>query len=212
MSSERIRIQPTVSLRARLRNLWGARTVLPRFAEPRRLHVGCGKLRFDGWVNIDARRSRAVDLVWDLRCGLPGEDGSAELIYSEHFLEHLTTAQGVGFLCECRRVLCPGGIVRIAMPSLEFVLERATSGHWREQDWLTWPEYQHVATRAEMINSAFRDWGHQWLYDREELERRLREAGFTRLRFMEPQESDHPELRKRESRKDSLLICEAVKT
>jgi predicted SAM-dependent methyltransferase len=100
-------------------------------------------------------------------------------------------------------------VVRIAMPSLDFILERAVSSDWRAQDWLTWPAYQQISTRAEMLNVAFRDWGHRYLYDREELHRRLAEAGFTTVVDVEHGQSELAELRGRESRPDSRLICEA---
>lgn len=59
-----------------------------------------------------------------------------------------------------------------------------------------------------MLNIAFRWWGHQWLYDQEELHSRLWEAGFSIIRDVEWVNSDIPELRNLETRKDSLLICE----
>ena len=76
---------------------------------------------------------------------------------------------------------------------------------------MTWPEYQFIQTRAEMLNIAFHWWGHQWLYDREEFHRRLGEAGFPEIRDMPWGESGIPDFRNRETRKDSLLICEAEK-
>ena len=79
----------------------------------------------------------------------------------------------------------------------------------RDQDWLTWPSSQFIRTRAEMLNIAFRWWGHQWLYDHEELDRRLREAGWEELAPVEWGQSRHPALRERETRVDSLLIFEA---
>ena len=69
----------------------------------------------------------------------------------------------------------------------------------------------HIKTRAERINIAFRDWGHKWLYDREELERRLKEAGFVNIKFCNLRESDYPELRNLETRDESILIAECVK-
>lgn len=189
-----------------------ARRQLRKFAAPYRLNVGCGKVHFDGWVNLDENTDLdTVDLVWDLRRGLPVEDQSCELIYCEHLLEHLTAEQGLRFLSECRRALTADGVLRVAMPSLDFILERAVSPDWRDQDWLKWSKFGNVKTRAEMINVAFRSWGHQYLYDREELHRRLGEAGFSRIVDCELGESSRPELRQRETRKDSFLICEACR-
>jgi predicted SAM-dependent methyltransferase len=161
-------------------------------------------------VNIDCQQGNPeADVVWDLRNGMPVESRSCAFIYSEHVLEHLAVAEGVKLLRECRRVLLPGGVIRIAMPSLAALVERYCSEKWREQEWLTLPEHQFIRTRAEMLNIALRWWGHQWVYDREELQRRLRDVGFSIIRDVEWGQSGIAELRNRERRRDSLLVCEA---
>lgn len=182
------------------------------YASPYKLHIGCGRIRFDGWINIDRDPSISMpDVVWDLSRGVPVPDESCALIYSEHLLEHLKVEEGVALLSECRRVLQPGGTLRFSMPSLDALLEKCYSGNWRDQDWLTWPEHQFIQTRAEMVNIFFRWWGHQWIYDVEEFHRRLTEAGFTKVREMPWGRSSIPGLCDRETRKDSFLICEAEK-
>jgi len=177
-----------------------------------KLHIGCGAVKLAGWINIDESPHPGVtDLHLDIAQGLPYHENSCSLIHHEHFLEHLSAEAGLNFLKECYRVLKSGGVMRIAMPSLDLIIEKSYLGNWKDQDWLKWPEYQFIQTRAEMLNISFRWWGHQWLYDREELHRRLREAGFTIIRDVEWGNSDIPELRNLETRKDSLLICEAEK-
>jgi predicted SAM-dependent methyltransferase len=184
---------------------------LASYHPPYKLHLGCGSIHLDRWINVDWDHSlQSVDIVWDLAYGIPVPDASCRIIYCEHFLEHLPVEQGVAFLRECRRVLGQAGVLRVAMPSLDVLLSRCHDGSWRDQDWLNWPEYRFVKTQAEMLNIAFRWWGHQWLYDREELHRRLREAAFNQVRNVEWGESEIPELRNIESRRDSLLICEAT--
>jgi predicted SAM-dependent methyltransferase len=183
---------------------------LAQFERPYRLNLGCGEIRFEGWINIDLEAPTGkADLEWDLTFGIPCDDSSCRLLYCEHFLEHLTVEQGLFFLRECRRVLQPGGVLRIAMPSLDEIIRKSCCGDWREQDWLSWPGSRFIQTRAEMLNICFRWWGHQWLYDREELHRRLQEAGWEQITDVCRGESDVPELRNRETRADSLLICEA---
>jgi predicted SAM-dependent methyltransferase len=174
-----------------------------------KLHIGCGRVRFDGWVNLDAEALEGVvDVECDVTQGLPFADNSCALVYHEHFLEHLPVAQGVQLLAECRRVLQPNGVMRVAMPSLEELLEKCYLGTWPE-DCVDLP---HIQTRAELLNIAFRDWGHQWLYDRVELRRRLQEAGFSEIRDCGWHQSEIPELAQIETRPNSTLICEAVKS
>lgn len=181
---------------------------LARLASLRKLHLGCGTVRLDGWINVDAEAQPTVDLVWDLRFGVPGADATATFVFCEHLLEHLTASDGVAFLRDCRRVLKPGGTLRVAMPSLDHILSLVCSGRWNDQPWVKACKDHPIQTQAEMLNMVFRDWGHQWLYDREELARRAREAGFRRFRFLEKGASEIPELRGLETREDSLLVCE----
>lgn len=110
---------------------------------PYRLHLGCGKVRLKGWVNLDAERvPGVVDVAVDLRWGVPLADGSCGLVFCEHFLEHLGPEDGVRFLRECRRLLVPGGVLRVAMPSLDPSWHRRTWGAGRRRSGsssLGWP-------------------------------------------------------------------------
>lgn len=160
-----------------------------------------------GWLNVDLDAPGA-DLHWDLRIPLPLPNGSVDFIFNEHFLEHLDLRSGLAFLRECRRLLAAGGTLRIAMPDLDFVLERFRDD-WRDQDWLRRPAYKNVDTRVRMLNMAMHEWGHQYLYNREELGLRLRECGFTNVLFCRNGDSEHPVLRGLETRTDSMLVAEA---
>lgn len=186
---------------------------LVRFKPPYRLHLACGAVRFDGWLNLDfdpAYCGDALDAAWDLREALPLADGCVQFIYHEHFLEHLSVEEGLALLRESRRLLAPGGVLRVAMPDLAEVVRQYYENDWR-LPWMKKYGYEFIQTRAENINISFRHWGHQWLYDREELHRRLREAGFERTRDCQRLESVEPELRGRETRDESLLVVEAVR-
>ncbi|HVM40075.1 MAG TPA: methyltransferase domain-containing protein [Acidimicrobiia bacterium] len=175
--------------------------------KPVMLHLGCGPNHFEGWVNVDFDAQYHPDVVCDLSKSLPAEPGTVDLIYSEHFLEHVTLAEGLALLRRCRAALRPGGVVRIAMPDLRAVIDYYL-GDWKDQDWLRQPEYAAIDSAAHMLNYSLREWGHQYLYDAAELRLRLEQAGFVDVRACEWGESDHPELRNRETRVDSRLIME----
>ena len=97
------------------------------------------------------------------------------------------------------------------MPSAQELVRHYYENDWARQPWLEKYGYTWIKTRAEYLNICFRDWGHQWLYDVEELQRRLREAGFTQIENAAWGESKHADLRNRETRLETLLICEATK-
>jgi len=174
-----------------------------------KLHVGCGKNRFNGWINADI--SAKSDLIVFLQKKLPFRKNTLRRIYAEHVLEHVSYETAVFFLKESYRTLHYDGIIRIAMPDLDDLIDGYQTD-WKRFDWVKFPEFSFIKTRAEMINIAFRWWGHQHLYNREELARALTDAGFSNFRYEEYGQSDHHDLRNLETRLDSRLIIEARKT
>ena len=162
-----------------------------------RLHVGCGTVHLEGWINADL--DPRAELVVDIRRRLPFRSDRFERIYSEHVVEHLYPEDGASFMREAYRTLKPGGVIRTAMPDLDSIVAGYEEG-WEEFDWIGWPGFEFIETRAEMINISFRWWGHKWLYNAEELERGLRSAGFSQIRLCNWGESEHADLRGLETR------------
>ncbi len=173
-----------------------------------KLNIGCGDVKFHDWVNIDIEPG--ADLVVDLRNGLPLEDDSADFIYNEHFIEHLKFEDGEKTIKEFYRVLKKGGILRIATPDLDYLVKKYLND-WKNQDWLTWPEFEYIKTKGLMINISMRDWGHEYLYNEEDLRNLVKKAGFKRITKHKLNESSYSELSNRETREDSKLILEAEK-
>ncbi|WP_247874362.1 methyltransferase domain-containing protein [Azospirillum sp. TSH58] len=88
-------------------------------ARPLLLNIGCGERFHDDWVNMDVMPYSYAVLAHDAAAGLPFLDGTFDAVYHSHVLEHLSPAAVPAFLRECRRVLKPGGTLRIAVPDLE---------------------------------------------------------------------------------------------
>lgn len=174
-----------------------------------KLHIGCGDIYLDGWVNIDIDSSKA-DLKYDVRKGLPYGDNSVDFIFNEHFVEHLNVNDCVQFLKECGRVLKKEGVIRIGTPDLDYILLRHFF-FWNKQNWIKKYGYDSIRTNAELTNLCFREWGHQYLYNRKELKRRLREAGFNSIRNVRFKKSPCMCLNGLETRQETRLILEAVK-
>lgn len=174
-----------------------------------KLNLGCGEISFEGWVNIDWESPKA-DINLNLTAPLPYGDNTVNFIYSEHFIEHLTLHEGLALLTECRRVLKPKGVIRIATPNLDYLM-RKYFFFWKKQVWIKKYGYTYLKTRAEMINLCFTEWGHKYLYNKQELTRRLEEVGFNNIYKKKLGESKYEELKNRETRKDSTLILEAEK-
>ena len=110
---------------------------------------------------------------------------------------------------ECGRCLKKGGVLRVAMPDLDYIIQKYNAD-WKNQDWLSWPEYEFIKTRGRMVNVAFRFWEHKYLYNEEDLTNQLIRAGFQKTERCNWNESSHVELSGLETRRDSKLIMEAI--
>jgi len=50
---------------------------------------------------------------------IPEKDGSVDLIYCSHTLEHLNEISSIRFIKECHRLLKKGGVMRVALPNIK---------------------------------------------------------------------------------------------
>lgn len=80
-------------------------------SEPLRINLGCGGNILPGFLNHDA------DV--DITRPLPWRDNEVDFILCEHCAEHVPGPSMLRFLDECRRILKPGGRLRLCVPVLE---------------------------------------------------------------------------------------------
>jgi len=191
-----------------IHQVWREKKYRSDFNQASRLHLGCGANVIAGWTNIDCESGKGV-AVHDLSKPLPVADSKIDFIYSEHFIEHISRAEALLLLTECCRTLKPDGIIRISTPDLrkiisEYQLERTTE--WHDMKW-------RPATPCALINEGMRWWGHQFLYDIDELTLLFKEAGFGQITPHAWGESPHSELRSLECRPyHDEIIIEASKS
>lgn len=175
---------------------------------PVRLHVGAGDKPLPGWINLDQKRLPGVDVVTDVTRGLHFHD--VEAIFAEHFLEHLSVGDALGFLLEVHRVLKPGHWLRLSTPNLDWV--------WQTHYRLEAPDGDKRRS-ALHLNRAFRGWGHQFLWNREMLASALHACGFVDLawcRYGESSRAEFEGLERHETYEDAptlphVIIVEAAK-
>jgi predicted SAM-dependent methyltransferase len=85
------------------------------------LNVGCGNKFHKDWVNIDMVSHSPYVRKVNLLKGIPYPDNTFDVVYHSQVLEHIPIDNAAVFINECRRVLKPGGILRIVVPDLENV-------------------------------------------------------------------------------------------
>jgi predicted SAM-dependent methyltransferase len=176
-----------------------------RLAAYDKLHLGSGLRHMEGWANLDLQGDD--NLIWDLRKPLPVAAGAIRYVYSEHFIEHVTRDDALKLMRNCRAVLAPGGVARLSTPDLQRLADDYRAGDIPKMAHADW----RPTSLCRMVNEAMRLWGHQFLYDEDEMRAMLTEAGFSKVRRMPWRESEHPELRGLETRPYfGDLIVEAV--
>lgn len=146
-----------------------------------KLNFGCGENRITGWCNYDEE----VDITQPL----PFEDDHADFIFAEHVVEHVDYRAALKFFAECRRVLKPGGVIRIAVPSLENIWKRG------DQDYFNFVrKWAPSADRRGAMHAIINAHGHKAIWTQGLLEACLFYAGFEDIEGCEPGKSIHPDL------------------
>jgi len=86
------------------------------------IHLGCGDIACSEFVNVDSRPAPHVHYVCDIRDLSIFPDNYAHLIYACHVLEHVPKRDLRKTLWEWRRILQPGGILRLSVPDFDKLL------------------------------------------------------------------------------------------
>lgn len=131
----------------------------------------------------------------DVRRRFPFAGETFDCIYSSHMLEHLSPRDASRMLCECRRVLKPGGVLRIAVPDLDRIIAA-----YRPEE---------AARTLELLFEAAHGGGknaHHWQYNAHLLEAALRQAGFRRVERCAYRQGACPGVENIDSRPDSLFM------
>jgi predicted SAM-dependent methyltransferase len=162
---------------------------------PLRLNLGSGPVKIPGWTSVDMV-GMGADLTWDLRRGVPFPDDSVEAVFLEHVMEHFTFADGLTLLAECRRVLAPGGVIRLGVPDFGRYMESYAG----DREFIERLRPRRPTPLLAVSEVALRH-GHRSLWDAETLERVLTDAGFvdvTRRSFGESYLQPAPDTSHRE--------------
>jgi SAM-dependent methyltransferase len=187
-----------------------------------KLNLGCGPNAPSTWLNLDGSWNawfahhgylrRVLETVgvinetnqgalWnvkpvvhDLRKPLPFKENSLGAIYGSHVFEHLFRTEAQQLLSECRRVLRPGGVMRLVVPDLysivtDYVREKNSNSPALRLagDQLN----ERLGFRApgppagNAIFRFYKVWkdfhSHKWMYDADSLRCCVEQAGFVNV-------------------------------
>lgn len=209
-----------------------------------RINIGCGSLPTDGWKNYDNSFSvriaripglstllgpllspdhrnfiqfvRTHDIEFaDVIRRIPLPDASVEVVYSAHMLEHLHPHEARACIHEIKRVLRPGGIVRLNLPDLE-MLARAyvmdgDANTFMAKSMLATPPAETLVRKLRLALIGFRH--HLWMYDGRSLCQLLSNCGLFDPQVMKAGTTRIPDPRPLDlyERADQSVFVEAVK-
>ncbi|MFD7645514.1 class I SAM-dependent methyltransferase [Kitasatospora sp. NPDC059795] len=156
----------------------------------------------------------------DIGRPLPFADHSVDWVYAEHLIEHVPLGTAVHWLAEVRRILRPGGVLRLTTPDLA----RYIDGYLDGREHFFRRHRRRLRTmrvgppmperRAFMLNQIFYHFGHRWIYDEAELRHVLDRAGYHEFAVArrEFQTGTRPDVADLDTafRKDESIYLEAV--
>mgnify|MGYP001608609104 CR=1 FL=1 len=105
------------------------------------LDLGCGTAKQMGYIGLDHYPFPGVNIVRDLRRGLPFDDDSIDSIYSAHCFEHFAGEDLIFLIEECWRVSKPGAEWTIIVPdatSPNMHKDPMHCSYWYEESFDLW--------------------------------------------------------------------------
>jgi predicted SAM-dependent methyltransferase len=179
------------------------------------LDLGCGPNSRADFCNLDYNWHPGIDVCWDVTRRLPFDDSHVAGIFTEHMIEHLALGDTLPLLRECRRILRPGGVLRIIVPDGGIYLAEYTKHQAGQPASMPYGEDERrefpLETPIVSINRIFSGHGHQFIWDFETLREALLGAGFARVeRCAFGQGQDAKLLRDSQHRRIESLYVEAI--
>jgi len=181
-----------------------------------KLHLGCGPVIIEGFINIDMEGTQFVygdtqRLRADLSKGLPIQDYSLkpilniDFIQSTHFFEHLTYKEAIALMQECYAKLQPKGQFRVSLPNFRTMVKAYLE---KDKEFFNLPgvkEFWPSGQLMEVINFGLyqRDQNdiaeHKSMWDEDWTIYNLTKIGFTNVKIDEfnPKLDSSEEVRKR---------------
>jgi SAM-dependent methyltransferase len=206
-------------------------------ANIKRVNLGCGPDAPANWINVDGswnawfthhpglrkffetiglfrkgsgQQWRVRPLVHDITKPLPFPTNSIAAIYGSHVLEHLYRSDAIQLLAESKRVLEPGGVLRLVVPDVQTMARNylASKDAQRIDGY-----HESNESAADLLNDqlGFRSpappsgtfvfkfyaiWKdfhhHKWMYDSHSLAKLMTDAGFSSVAEKSFRQSEIP--------------------
>lgn len=151
------------------------------------LHLGCWHRNIPGFVNIDLCDMPHIHYKSSIDKLPMIEDNSVDLIYSSHSFEYFDRVQAIDVLAEWRRVLKVGGILRLAVPDFDKLIE--VYHKTNDLTKILGPLYGRM--EIETIDKQKQCLYHKTVYTYDSLKKLLEDSGFINFRRYDWRETIH---------------------
>jgi predicted SAM-dependent methyltransferase len=97
----------------------------------KKVYLGCGIDRKQGYLHSDVRELDGIDIVcqaWELS----KHEKAFDEIYSRHMFEHLTAMEGEFALKDWFNALLPRGLLHIIVPNMDYHCQQWLNAEWNE--------------------------------------------------------------------------------
>ena len=176
----------------------------------RRLNWGCGGHTLPGWINSDQKEGDGIDLTCDISQGLPLETDSIDYAVSVHALPEVPLDRIVPVLAELRRVIKPGGILRLVLPDLIKGVRAYERG---DRDYFLVPDEDAQSLGAKLVTQLIWYGYSRTVFTADFVEEMLRKAGFSRVEHCAYRQTSgpHGEIVELDNRENESLYVEGYK-
>lgn len=147
-----------------------------------KLHLGCWKRFIPGFIHIDLCDMKHIDYKSDIGNLKFIDNETVDYIYSSHALEYKNFDECKLVLKEWFRVLKTGGMLRIAVPDFEKLIELYNST--RDIDKIIGPLYGQMNLNEIKIY-------HRCVFDKKKLVNLLSEIGFSSISRYDWRNTEH---------------------
>ncbi len=175
-----------------------------------RLNWGSGPQAVAGWINADVIEGQGIEIVGDIRNGLPLDSESVDYIFSSHALQQLPFFDVRTALHELRRVLKTGGVLRLGLPDLDRAIDALRRG---DGDYFYVPDSDARTVSGKFVVQMTWYGSSPMLFNYENAREMLEDAQFSRVCrcSYKVTQSRFPEIVALDNRERETLFLEAEK-